>query len=121
MSISDTKGNSSSSLRVTRHASRQDFSFKGKWLVRYEPGEFTYHALLAALHRLQILLDQQGLEFDFLNIRFSRNISAGRFYRDQNRLCIETNGSDKHLLEASPGAFACAAALEPLVSMQSRF
>ncbi|MCX6556924.1 MAG: hypothetical protein NTW95_05765 [Candidatus Aminicenantes bacterium] len=90
------------------------FQFSGKWLIRYEPGEFTFHALLAALHRLQVFLEQQGLEHEFLNVRFNRNITLSRFYADGTQLCIEYNGSDKQLVESAPGAFPCPAALEPL-------
>jgi hypothetical protein len=105
--------NSNNEIKTPKPA--HEFNFQGKWLVRYEPGEFTYHALLAALHRLQILLEQQELEHAFLNVRFSRNIPFSRFYRDRTQLDIETNGSDKQLVESAQGTFACRAALEPLV------
>jgi len=99
---------------MTPHASRSDFQFRGKWLVRYEPGEFSYHSILAALHRLQLQLEQQGLDSKFLNVRFSHAITHSRFYQEGAHLCIETNSGDKQLVESAPGAFECQTDLEAL-------
>ena len=114
MSILNTSENGGSLSRVTRHASQIAFSFKGKWLVRYEPTEFTYPEILTLLPPLQTRLEQQGLNYKFLNVRFSRNISRSRFFPVGDHLFISHNGGDGPLAETDPGAFAVLTHLEPL-------
>ncbi|MCJ7524922.1 MAG: hypothetical protein MUP71_06815, partial [Candidatus Aminicenantes bacterium] len=114
MSILNTSENGSSLLRVTRHASRQDFSFKGKWLVRYDPGEFAYPEILTLLTCLQTCLEKQGLGYKFLNVNFSRNNRRNRFFLVSDHLFIKHNGGDGPLAETDPGAFPVRTHLEPL-------
>ena len=91
-----------------------DFAFKGKWLVRYEPGEFTYPEVLTLLPPLQTRLEQQGLNFAFLNVHFSRTVPRSRFFQVGDHLFVKHNGSDMQPGETDPGAFAVQTGLEPL-------
>jgi hypothetical protein len=93
---------------------KQDFAFKGKWLVRYEPGEFTYPEILTLLPPLQTRLEQQGLNADFLNISFSRTVPRSRFFQVGDHLFVKHNGSDMQPSETDPGAFAVQTNLEAL-------
>ncbi len=91
-----------------------DFKFRGKWLVRYEPGEFTYPEILTLLPPLQTRLEPQGLNCEFLNISFSRTVPRSRFFQVGDHLFVKHNGSDMQLSETDPGAFAVQTRLEPL-------
>ncbi len=91
-----------------------DFAFKGKWLVRYEPAEFAYPEVLTLLPPLQARLEQQGLNYKFLNIHLSRAVRRSRFFPVGDRLFIKHNGSDMPPAETDPGAFAVRTHLEPL-------
>jgi hypothetical protein len=91
-----------------------DFAFRGKWLIRYDPGEFTYPEILILLPPLQTRLERLAVNYKFLNITFNRNIRRSRFYLISDYLFISHNGSDWQLAETDPGAFAVQTALEPL-------
>ena len=94
--------------------SQLDFAFKGKWLIRYNPGEFAYHEILTLLPPLQTRLERLAVNYKFLNVTFNRNIRRSRFYLISDCLFISHNGSDGQLAETDPGAFALQTALEPL-------
>jgi hypothetical protein len=91
-----------------------DFTLHGKWLIRYDPAAFSYHAILSQLLALQNQLQQQKLNYKFINVNFSRNIPRNRFFSFGDHLAIGHNGSDKRLAETDPGGFAVQTALEPL-------
>lgn len=114
MSILNTSENGGSLSRVTRHASQSAFSFKGKWLVRYERGEFSYPEILTLLPPLQTRLETLGLNCEFLNVSFSRTVPRNRFFQVGDHLFVKHSGSDMQLSETDPGAFAVQARLEPL-------
>jgi hypothetical protein len=114
MSILNTSENGSSASLVTRYASRNDFQFHGKWLIRYDPGEFAYHEILTLLPPLQAGLEQQKLHYKFLNINFNRTIPRSRFFAVGDHLFIRHNAGDRRLGETDPGAFAVQTTLEPL-------
>ncbi|MFH2108793.1 MAG: hypothetical protein ABII93_09010 [Chrysiogenia bacterium] len=79
--------------------------FKGKWLVRYKPGEFFYPEVLPLLSDLQSRLEQQRLNYRFLNVNLSRNIRRNRFFVVADNLFIQHNGGEGPLAETDPGAF----------------
>ena len=92
----------------------RDFMFRGKWLVRYEPGEFTYPEILTLLPALQTRLEQQKLNYKFLNVNFSRTIPRRSFFPVGDHLFIRHNGGDGRLTETDPGAFAIRNHIESL-------
>ncbi len=80
--------------------------FKGKWLVRYDPGEFAYPEILTLLTHLQARLEKQGLGFNHsCNVHFSRNNRRSRFFLVSDHLFLKHNGGDGPLVETDPGAF----------------
>ena len=83
----------------------RDFMFKGKWLVRYDPGEFAYPEILIMLTRLQTRLELQGLDQPFRNVNFSRNIRRNRYFFVGDHFFLKHNGGDGLLVETDPGAF----------------
>jgi hypothetical protein len=91
-----------------------EFAFRGKWLIRYEPGEFSYSDILTLLPPLQSSLERMALNYKFLNVTFNRNIRRSLFFLVGDHLFIRHNGSDGQLAETNPGAFAVQTALEPL-------
>lgn len=99
---------------MTHHVFRQDFQFRGKWLVRYEPAEFTYPEILTLLPPLQARLEKQGLNYKFLNVHFCRNSPRSRFFPVSDHLFIRHTGIDGQLAETDAGAFAVRTRLEPL-------
>jgi hypothetical protein len=92
----------------------RDFIFRGKWLSRYDPGEFTYHETLTMLPHLQTRLEHLGVNYKFLYVTFNRNVRRSSFFLVGDQLFIRHNGSDKQLVETDPGAFAVQTFLEPL-------
>jgi hypothetical protein len=90
-----------------------DFIFRGKWLVRYEPGEFTYPEILILLTRLHIQLERLGTNFRSLNFILNKKIKKNTYFRHGKDLFLQGNGQATELSETGQESFA-PAALEPL-------
>jgi|GEM_PF-746150 len=91
----------------------RDFMFRGKWLVRYDPGEFTYPEILILLTRLQIQLERLGTNFRSLNFTLNKKLKKNTYFRHGEDLFLQDNGKVTELVETGQGSFA-PAAMEPL-------
>lgn len=99
---------------MTHNASRNDFQFHGKWLIRYDPAEFKYPDILALLTSVQARLQSQKLHYRYIHLHFRRSAVSNRFFPFADRLFVLHNGSDRRLLKTDPGAFPVQTGLEPL-------
>jgi hypothetical protein len=92
---------------------KQAFPFSGNWLVNYKISEFRYPDVLIDLARLSDYFRQNNINFDKINIFFSKTTNKNRFFRKKNDIFIEANGSEDDLIEITSGSFT-PAAFKPL-------
>jgi hypothetical protein len=90
------------------------FELRGKWLIQYDPVEFSYPEVLALLPALQERLQSQKLGQRHIRLDCKRTVVRNRYFEFADSLFIAHNGIDQRLLKTDPGAFAVRTSLAPL-------
>jgi radical SAM superfamily enzyme YgiQ (UPF0313 family) len=84
--INSWKCNSAS--RVTRYASRVGFSFKGSWLINYDPKESKYPEILLDLAQIQDYFTGKNTNFNAINIIFNKKATKNYYFKENNEILL---------------------------------
>ncbi len=68
--------------------SQSNFSFKGNWLVNYDPKKFNYPGILITLAQIQDYFKKNCAVFSSINIIFDRKAKYNYFFRRKNDIYL---------------------------------
>jgi hypothetical protein len=66
-------------------------SFKGNWLVNYDPAEFKYLDILLSLAQIQDYFDKIGSKFNSININFNKNNDKNYYFKEKEDIFLILN------------------------------
>ena len=68
-----------------------DYSFKGNWLVNFDPKEYNYPDILILLAHIQDKINELSIKFNFININFNKSGNINYFFKEKEAIFLIFN------------------------------